>query len=302
MLCLHNKQNSGIIERSEVYLVSDSYFIRRKGVYRLAETFTQIALVTGASRGIGRGTAWVLAEQGYDMAITHLEGERADAEAVAERIRSEYGRSCVVLQGDLTDESTPARFVDETVAAYGRLDVLVNNAGLSKFEPIQSLTLDVTDYTYKLNFRAPLLAMQAAARHMIDQSIAGRMINITSSRAERAYPGDGVYGGLKAALARATQSIALDLAAYGIRVNCVAPGATIVREPRGEYYERFGHKIPLTRMGETSDVGQAVAWLASEQSSYVTGVNLRVDGGLILPGMPEDISPESGYGWSRKRG
>lgn len=234
------------------------------------------------------------------MAITHLEEEQAKAEAVAEQIRSEYGRRCVVLQGDLTDEATPARFVEQTVAAYGRLDVLVNNAGLSQFEPIQSLTLAITDYTYQLNFRAPLLAMQAAARHMIERSIAGRIINITSSRAERAYPRDAVYGGLKAALARATQSIALDLAPHGIRVNCVAPGATHVRESRGVFFEQFGRKIPLGRMGETYDIGQAVAWLASEQSSYVTGVNLRVDGGLILPGMPEDISPESGYGWGRK--
>jgi NAD(P)-dependent dehydrogenase (short-subunit alcohol dehydrogenase family) len=101
---------------------------------------------------------------------------------------------------------------------------------------------------------------------------------------------------MKAALTRAAETMALEFAPLGIRVNCVAPGA-IAREANTERGNKLGMKIPLGRMGTPADIGNAVAWLCSDEASYITGITLRVDGGLILPGMPEDISPEAGYGW-----
>ncbi|SFJ69833.1 glucose 1-dehydrogenase [Paenibacillus sp. UNC496MF] len=246
------------------------------------------ALVTGASMGIGRGVALLLASRGYDLAIGHY-AEPAEAEETAERIRREYGRACHVFQGDLAEPDMPARlaaFAEEMLAG---IDVLVNNAGLVRFKPITELDPAEMDRVYAINFRAPMVLMHAVAKGMTARGARGAIVNVTSSRAERAYPGDAVYGGLKAALTRASQSVALDLAPRGIRVNCVAPGATAVRDdPRWEPgYAELGGKIPLGRMGRPADVAEAVAWLASEEAGYVTGAAIRVDGGLILPGMPE---------------
>ncbi|MBN2984055.1 MULTISPECIES: SDR family NAD(P)-dependent oxidoreductase [Cohnella] len=258
------------------------------------------ALVTGGAVGIGKGVALAFASRGYDIAISHF-GEEDQANAVAARIRNEFGRTCFVRPCDLTEAAAPSALVGEAVRELGRLDVLVNNAGVSRFSDVRKLTPGEFDRLVHLNLRAPLLAMQAAAAHMVERGIRGSIVNITSTRAERAHPGDAVYGATKAGLTRASQSAALDLAPYGIRVNCVAPGATASREGEDvrRWYEAIGRKIPLGRTGTTADIGEACAWLASEQAAYVTGTTLRVDGGLIVPGMPEDVSPEAGYGWGR---
>ncbi len=152
------------------------------------------------------------------------------------------------------------------------------------------LNLDLLNY---------LVLSSKAARYMKAHEVKGCIINITSSRAERAYPGDCVYGGIKAAVNRASQSMALDLAPYGIRVNCVAPGAICIRTPeeikaegRTElegFWESLGERIPMGRNGTPKDIGRAVVFLASENAAYITGEVLRVDGGLILPGMPEKV-------------
>ncbi|UUZ80238.1 SDR family oxidoreductase [Paenibacillus sp. P26] len=263
-----------------------------------AQNAGKTALVTGAAVGIGKGIAFTLASRGYDLAISYYT-EEGEAEEVSRTIKRDYGRACFAIQGDLTKADTPARLVEEAVRELGALHVLVNNAGLTIMGRITDFKPADLDYLLFLNFRAPLLMMQAASRHMIERQIPGSIVNITSTRGERAYPGDAGYGGTKAALARASQSAALDLAPYGIRVNCVAPGATMSREgaERNEFYHALGRKIPLGRMGSTRDIGETVAWLVSEQAAYITGTTIRVDGGLILPGMPEDIRPEAGYGW-----
>ena len=132
-----------------------------------------------------------------------------------------------------------------------------------------------------------MILMKLVARHMLEHGIRGNIINITSTRAERAYPHDSVYGGMKAGLRRASESIAIELAMHGIRVNNVAPGATELERVSEQFYDKLGRKIPLRRVGKPEDIGEAVLWLASDAASYITGTSLRVDGGLILPGMPE---------------
>jgi glucose 1-dehydrogenase len=253
------------------------------------------ALVTGGSRGIGRGIAYELAKAGYDVMIGHWEDD-VEAEMTKSRIRDEWGRGCWIVTGDLAEEETVQTVYSAAVKEMGRIDVLVNNAGISRFNPIQELPFEVADRLIRINFRAPLLLMKEVSRHMIDTGIQGSILNITSSRAERAYPGDALYGGLKAGLKRATESAALDLARYGIRVNCIAPGATMVREGQA-WTEDLARKIPLGRMGTPEDMGRIAVWLASEQAAYVTGINLRADGGLILPGMPERPG-KSQDGWN----
>ena len=131
---------------------------------------------------------------------------------------------CFYFQASLEQEGAGAELLEKSVEALGGLDLLVNNAGVTRFENILDLTAEVFDLLFHLDFKNYILMMQAAARYMVKNKIRGSLINITSSRGERAYAGDFLYGGLKAGLNRAIQSIALDLAPYGIRVNNVAPG------------------------------------------------------------------------------
>jgi len=257
------------------------------------------ALVTGASSGIGEGIAYALAAEGYTITFVHHH-DADNANRVKSKIENEFDVPCHVLEGNLATEQFPLKVVEYAVENMGAIDVLINNAGRSPFEKILDMKLDTTNDVFGLNFRAPLLLTQAVAKHMIENDIRGSIVNTASTRGFRAYSGDAVYGGLKAALIRATQSIALDLAPYGIRVNCVAPGAIQVRhsEQIDTFYATLGKRIPLGREGTPNDIGNAVAFLVSDKASYITGTTLQVDGGLILPGMPEHVPDGySNYGW-----
>ncbi|TLS52698.1 SDR family oxidoreductase [Paenibacillus antri] len=255
------------------------------------------ALVTGASRGIGRGIAFSLAESGYDLVITHL-NEPEEADRAASEIQTVHGRKCTVLQSDLSLPGAPDALADRAIRSAGRIHVLVNNAGVTMLSKLVEMETEKLDYLINLNLRAPLLMMKAIGRHMKDQGIRGNIVNIASTRGERAYPLDAVYGATKAALLRATQSVALELSTHGIRANTIAPGAIQVREGIHARNERLARNIPLQRMGTPDDIGKAVAWLVSDEASYMTGATLRIDGGLILPGMPETGSAADG-GWGR---
>jgi glucose 1-dehydrogenase len=264
----------------------------------MKEKLRKTALVTGGSRGIGRGIAMALAEDGFDLAISHW-NDHDNAQQATTIIQEQFGCRCYVFDGNLEQPAVPFQLAEAAIEALGSVDVLVNNAGVTLFQEFVSMGVQDIDRLFALDFRAPLLLMQTIGKHMMECSIPGSIVNITSIRAERAYPKDGVYGGIKAALARATQSIALEYAAYGIRVNCIAPGAIETNDARAAYYEKLGRNIPLNRPGTPADIGRAVAWLASEQSSYITGTTVRVDGGLILPGMPEEMDAEGNIIWSR---
>ena len=248
----------------------------------------KVALITGGSSGIGAGTAKVLASEGYDIAITYsknLEG----ALSTAKYIRESYNVKCLVIQADMEKRESAQYIVNKTTDHFSRLDLLVNNAGSGIYKNIKDFNDDEIEYLINLNFRGYYLTSKAAAKYMIENNIKGSIICISSSRAERAYSGDSVYGGMKAALNRSIQSIALDLAPYGIRVNCISPGAIRVRndEKTIDFYKELGARIPLGREGLPQDIGNAVAFMASDKASYITGISLRIDGGLILPGMPE---------------
>lgn len=259
------------------------------------------AFVTGGSRGIGRGIALALAEQGYDIALTYASA-REDAFSTKASVEA-LGQRCFLYQAELQGPEAPEEVTKQAIADLGRLDVLVNNAGLTKHNSLFATEAELLDFVYGLDFRAPVLCAKQAVLHMRAWGIHGSIVNITSTRAFRSYPEDALYGAAKAGLTRATESMAMELAPYGIRMNCVAPGATRVRgglsEP--ELCSGFAPKIPLGRYGTPREIGYAVVWLCSDKAAYITGTTLRIDGGLILPGMPEDESPEAGYGWGRMR-
>lgn len=250
---------------------------------------SKTAVVTGGSHNIGQGIAIVLAEQGYDVAITyHNRKEGAeDTKAEIEKL----GRKCFVYQASLENPTVPQEVMDKAHKDLGHIDLLVCNAANPGARgSVLTSTPDFVDGIYFTNFRNYILCAGAAARYMVADKVAGCIIFITSSRAEMAYPDDYLYGGFKAGIKRAVESMALDLSAYNIRVNCVAPGATWVPRPGQE--DRLQspfvtESIPLHRVGTPRENGEVVAFLASEKASYITGISVRVDGGLILPGMLE---------------
>lgn len=272
------------------------------------------ALVTGGNQGIGKGIVRCLAENGYDVAFTYYSA-KAEADKISSVVKGKYGRICIVYQADFTIKGKAEEIVKKAYEDMGGLDLLVNNAAvLEKTGCLYDADIDLIDTHINANFRAYVLAMREAARIMMKNGVRGNIINITSHRAERPFPGDSVYGGIKAAINRVTQSLALEVAPYGIRANCVEPGAIEIRT-REEYMRKgtpmadiedreiLGTKVPLGRIGQPEDIGNAVVWLASEKASYVTGIWLRVDGGLCLPGMPEKRreNGESDLGWGYVR-
>ncbi len=286
------------------------------------------AIVTGGSRGIGKGIALALAKEGYDLAITYATKEDA-ARTLSEHIQSTYGVKCYYFQAHMEKPGEPDRIFQLAVDALGGLDVLVNNAGLTICESILSVTEEKLDHLLNLDFRSFVLMMRNATQYMVKNKVRGSIVNITSSRGDRAYPECGVYCGLKAGLNHAIKAFALDVSGYGIRINNVAPGATRVRTKeelsqmefgtdadyfwrdeyadkskpiQSDFWDELGEAIPLCRAGTPEDIGNAVAFLASDKAAYITGITLRVDGGLVLPGMPEGFAGQGGLaagGWGR---
>lgn len=258
------------------------------------------ALVTGASSGIGQGIAKILARDGYDLVITY--GANPEGAETTRLACEELGAACTVLQASMELPETPQALCDAAVEKLDHIDLLVLNAGRDARSSILSANLEHLQYIVHSNFYGNLLLCGAVARQMVEKEIRGNIIFITSTRGESAHPDDFLYGGVKAALNRACQSIALELSRYGIRVNCVAPGATRVRENRpprepagtvinGKKFYPIDDAIPLKRMGTPEDCGELISFLASERASYLTGLTVKVDGGLTLPGQPEWFAP-----------
>jgi NAD(P)-dependent dehydrogenase (short-subunit alcohol dehydrogenase family) len=215
--------------------------------------------------------------------------EMADsAEALKKEVEAK-GRRCFYYQASLQNADVPQKVTEQAVKDLGGIDLLVCNAGLTRHNDILNLDPALIDFLFGLNFRSYLLCSKVAANDMVARGVKGNIIFITSTRGIRAYPEDTLYGGLKAALNRAAESMALNLAKYHIRVNCVAPGATAVRgnySPE-ELTKGFGPHIPLGRRGTPREVGCLVRYIASDEADYMTGNVVKLDGGLILPGMPE---------------
>jgi len=253
----------------------------------------KVALVTGSSKGIGRGIAYALAGAGYDIAV-HYHSSEKEALEVVSNIEAMGVKTCL-LEGDTGVPDVPGRLVKETVDRLGRLDVLVSNAGFTDFQGILDITIEKMDALYNVNFRGMILMGQAAARYMVQEGIKGSILFNTSVRSFSPHGSDGVYGSLKAGLNRMIESFAIDLGKYGIRVNGFSPGVTNVRAPEPEdeavhpFYKDSHRFIPLRRNGYAQDMGGPVVWLASDAASYVTGQVIRVDGGLSVVGTPESF-------------
>lgn len=248
----------------------------------------KVALITGSAKGIGRGTALAFAEEGAAIAINYRNS--ADAAEEAARLVREKGVEAHVFQADVGFKDQVERLFERVIDRFGRLDFLVNNAGGGGG---RADYLDVTeeqfDYVLRNNVKASFLCTQYAARQMIKQGTGGAIVNITSIMAHTLRPGSAIYSVAKQAMEKLTQSQALELSPFNIRVNAVAPGFVDIRltpDDRGPAYEEMAQRnisiIPVRRSGKPIDIGRAVVFLCSDEAHYVTGASLLVDGGLLL--------------------
>ena len=246
------------------------------------------ALVTGASRGLGRVSALALAEAGADLA---LGATREDLlEEVAGAVRA-MGRRAVVCPLDVSDPASARGAVERAAAEMGRLDILVNAAGVCPRVPALGTSDEELQNTFAVNVYGSFYLCTAAAPHMqkpeVQKTGGGRIVNFGSVAGLRARPGVPAYGAAKAAVHSLTQSLAADWAPLGIRVNAIVPGqfdtdmgATLTSDP--EALAAYVKNVPLGRIGSPGEMAALVVYLASAASSYVTGALITVDGGLTL--------------------
>ena len=238
----------------------------------------KIALITGGSRGIGAAIAKRLAADGADVAITYTKGADAAAAVVKEIERA--GRKAIAIQADATEAGAVEAAVEKTVATFDRLDVLVNNAGTAVPKTFEETTLEEMDRMIDINVRGTLAATQAALKHM---KSGGRIIMIGSAVGERVLvPGLVAYSATKGAVKMFTQGLSREVASRGITVNNVQPGPidTDLNPAAGDWAVPQKAATALDRYGNVDEIAAMVAFVAGPESSYITGSNLTVDGGM----------------------
>ena len=239
------------------------------------------AVVTGGGRGIGRAIALELARAGAHVAINYFVEPDLAAATVAE-IEALGVRACAVA-GDVGNSAEATRMMEEAIAKLGGIDILVNNAGVQTWTPFLDVTEDEWDLVIRTNLKGCFLCTQAAARHMRTRS-GGVVINIGSGCNKVPFPGLVAYTASKGGIEMLTKVSAVELAAHRIRVNCVAPGAVEVERTKLEvddYAGTWGAVTPLGRVGTPEDIARAVRFLASDDSAFITGQTIWVDGGLF---------------------
>lgn len=236
------------------------------------------ALVTGASKGVGKGIALELAQAGYRV-IVNYNSDRAGAEATVAEITAAGGEAATV-QANVGVSSDVARMFAET----GMVDVLVNNAGVQTWKSLLDLTEAEWDKVLDTNLKGCFLCTQAAARLLVAAGKPGAIVNIGSGCNKIAFPNLVDYTASKGGIEQFTKVSAVELGKYGIRVNCVAPGAIEIERTKLElpdYAGSWGRATPLGRVGQPVDVARAVRFLVSEEASFITGQTIWVDGGLF---------------------
>lgn len=256
------------------------------------------AIVTGSTKGIGRGVAEALAEHGANVVINARTAE--DVERVVDEMNETHEGEIVGAPGDLREPGSVERMVATGVGAFGTIDLLVNNAAMwPREESMVEATLDDWNQVMDVNVRSQFYAGKLVAEHMIDRGVKGNVINVTSQTGDRRCGGRGLYGASNTAINGLTWRMAYDYAQHGIRVNAVSTDVTETYQLRYEaelvaeddperspedILRDWGERRPLGRLGQPEDLGNAVLFLASEQASYIVGTILRVSGGGNLQG------------------
>jgi NAD(P)-dependent dehydrogenase (short-subunit alcohol dehydrogenase family) len=239
------------------------------------------ALVTGASKGVGKGIALGLARQGCDVAVNY-NSDAAGARAVVAEIL-EMGRQAFPVQADVGLSAQVDRMFAEVLARFPRLDILVNNAGVQTWKPLLELEEREWDRVLNTNLKGTFLCTQRAARHMKERG-GGRIVNIGSGSNKVPFPNLADYTASKGGIEMLTRVAAVELGQYGITVNCAAPGAIEIERTKleaGDYAGTWSRLTPLGRIGTPADVAEVVVFLAGDGARFVTGQTIWVDGGLF---------------------
>ncbi len=248
----------------------------------------RVAIITGGGSGIGAETARLLAARGADLVLA---GRRVDAlDKMAAQITSETGHRCITVPTDVREPDQAEALIVAAIAAYGRLDILINNAGKGTLKPLATMPIEVWQKDIALNLNAAYYCSRAALEHL-QASGHGAVVNISSMAGVNGTMGHGAYSSAKAGLQMFTRVSAAEWGPRGVRVNCVAPG--MIATPLAVAgWEKSGFDglaaskvFPLRRPGQPEEVAQAVAFFASDAASYITGETLTVGGGPPLKGM-----------------
>ena len=242
----------------------------------------KVALITGSSKGIGAAIAQRLAADGASVVINYSSSS-APAEALVQRIQSAGGKA-VAVQADLSNPAEIGKLISAAKQAFGRLDILINNAGVYKFLPLEAITVEHIDKHFNLNVKALLLTTQAAVPLFGPEG--GIVINISSGISLTPAPASSVYSGTKAAVDVITRVLAMELGPKKIRVVGISPGVTVTEgldamEEMDEATQKYAiSRTPLGRLGTPEDIAKAVAFMASSEAGWITGETLQVGGGL----------------------
>jgi 3-oxoacyl-[acyl-carrier protein] reductase len=242
----------------------------------------KVALVTGASRGIGREIALELAREGASVGVNYA-GSEAKALEVVEEIKA-IGRDAFAIQADVSNSESVTNMVKEAIERFGKLDILVNNAGITKDNLLMRMKESEWDDVININLKGVFLCTKAVTRQMMKQR-SGRIINISSIVGVSGNPGQANYVAAKSGVIGLTKTSAKELSSRGITVNAVAPGfitTDMTDKLNEEVKTEMLKQIPLARFGEPKDIARTVVFLASEDSAYMTGQTLHVDGGMVM--------------------
>jgi NAD(P)-dependent dehydrogenase (short-subunit alcohol dehydrogenase family) len=242
----------------------------------------QVALVTGASRGIGKEIALELARNGYRVAVNYFNDSRPTVEATMVEIRA-IQPDCTVIEADIRSSFEVAGMIDKVVGEFGRLDLLVNNAGVQTCKPLLEVTEQEWDLVVDTNLKGCFLCTQHSARYMKEHG-GGSIVNLGSGCNKLAFPSLVAYTASKGGVEMFTKEAAVELGRYGIRVNCIAPGSIESERTRQEdpdYAGTWSKLTPLGRVGSAADIAPVVVFLASPASSFISGQTIWVDGGLF---------------------
>ena len=243
---------------------------------------TKTALVTGASRGIGKKIALQLGEEGYNVVVNYA-GNKEKAEEVVSEIKT-FGVDAFAIQANVSEQDEVKAMIKEILNQFGTIDVLVNNAGITRDNLLMRMKQNEWDDVINTNLKGVFNCVQAVTRPMLKQK-SGRIINLSSVVGSVGNPGQINYVATKSGVEGMTKTFARELASRGITCNAVAPGfivSDMTDQLSDELKEQMKSQIPLDRFGEDSDIAHTVAFLASEKANYITGQTIHVNGGMYM--------------------